>query len=180
MSMSLRLPDFIIGGAPRSGTTWLREALRGHPRIRFAEPVQPEPKFFLVDEIYQTGLPSYSSRWFRDIPPDLRAGEKSTNYLESAAAARRMAEDVPSLKLIFLLREPVDRAWSNYRWSRRNGLESESFERALELEEEREASVPAELRYSRPHAYFSRGLYARLLRPFLERFPKEQLLLLRY
>ena len=50
--MSRRLPDFIIGGAPRSGTTWLTAALDRHPDIWVAKPLRPEPKFFLVDELY--------------------------------------------------------------------------------------------------------------------------------
>src|SRR6202035_103039 len=52
----VRLPDFIIGGAPRSGTTWLYWLLDRHPHVYLAKPVTPEPKFFLVDRIYEKGL----------------------------------------------------------------------------------------------------------------------------
>ncbi|HEX7052608.1 MAG TPA: sulfotransferase domain-containing protein [Burkholderiales bacterium] len=176
----MRLPDFVIGGAPRSGTTWAYHLLARHPGIYMAAPPRPEPKFFLVDELYAQGLDWYSRRWFAAAPSGAVCGEKSTNYLESAAAARRMASDLPHVKLVFLLREPAERAWSNYLWSRMNGLEPESFERALALEPAREQALPAAQRFSRPHAYFSRGLYAELLRPWLALFPRERVLCLRY
>ena len=51
----MRLPDFIIGGAPRSGTTWLYWLLDRHPAVHMARPLAPEPKFFLVDALYAKG-----------------------------------------------------------------------------------------------------------------------------
>jgi Sulfotransferase domain len=175
----MRLPDFVIGGAPRCGTTWLYHLLARHPGIYMAAPPRPEPKFFLVDETYARGLDWYSRTWFAAAPPAAICGEKSTNYLESAAAARRMARHLPDVRMVFILREPVQRAWSNYLWSRMNGMESETFERALELEAVREREVAPQRRFSRPHAYFSRGLYAELLQPWLELFPRDRILCLR-
>jgi hypothetical protein len=175
----LRLPHFIIGGAPRSATTWLYALADRHPAIAMARPVAPEPKFFLVDELYEHGLGLYSATWFAPLPEGRLLGEKSTNYLESARAAERIRRDLPDVKLVFLLRNPVDRAWSNYRWSRQNGLESEDFATALALEVERERTIEGKLRYARPHAYFSRGLYADLLAPYFDRFPRNHLLVLR-
>ena len=176
----MRLPDFIIGGAARSGTTWLYHLLSRHPDVYMAQPVRPEPKFFLVDDVYSRGLAHYSATWFAVAPAGRRCGEKSTNYLESAAAAERIRRDLPMVRLVFVLRDPVQRAWSNYLWSRMNGVESETFERALELEEEREANVLSGQRFSRPHAYFSRGLYASLLTPWLALFPRDRILCLRF
>jgi hypothetical protein len=60
-----------------------------------------------------------------------------------------------------------------------NGMESETFEQALALEESRERNLAPERRFSRPHAYFSRGLYADLLQPWFERFPRQNILCLR-
>jgi hypothetical protein len=176
----LRLPDFIIGGAPRSGTTWLYWLLDRHPEIYMARPVAPEPKFFLQDEVYEKGLPYYSAHWFSEVADARIAGEKSTNYLESHVAAERMARDLPWAKLVFILREPADRAYSNYLWSRMNGHECEGFDTALQLEEERQKELPTPLRYARPFSYFTRGLYADLLAPYLERFPRDQILVLRF
>jgi len=174
-----RLPDFIIAGAPRAGTSWLYEVLDRHPQIYMARPRRPEPKFFLVEEEYARGLEYYSDTWFAGAD-EKTAGEKSTNYLESCEAAQRIAACLPRVKLIFILREPAERALSNYRWSRQNGLESLTFAQALRLEPEREAGYNGRERLSRPYSYYSRGLYADLLKPYLDLFPLDQLLFLRY
>jgi hypothetical protein len=176
----VRLPDFLIGGAPRAGTTWLYRLLDRHPDVYMARPATPEPKFFLVDALYQKGVDFYSRTWFADVGGARLAGEKSTDYLESAVAAARIARDLPSVKLVFVLRNPVDRAYSNYLWSRMNGLEVETFETALALEEQRDRDLPERLRFTRPFSYFSRGLYADLLQPYLDRFPSDQRLILKF
>jgi hypothetical protein len=178
--MPLRLPDFIIAGAPRSGTTWLYHLLDRHPEIYMAKPVRPEPKFFLVDDVYHRGLAYYAQTWFATADAARAVGEKSTNYLESPIAAQRIQQHLPGVKLIFMLREPVDRAFSNYCWSRMHGLESEDFATALASEAQRQQELSQQFRYARPHAYFSRGFYAELLRPYFDLFPREQILCLRY
>jgi hypothetical protein len=179
-SVKSRLPNFIIGGAPRAGTTWLYHLLDLHPEIHMAKPVKPEPKFFSVDEIFNLGIEYYSSTWFRNVSLAKIAGEKSTNYLESPFAAARIHKHMPEVKLVFALREPSDRAYSNYLWSRMNGYEKEDFATALTLEQQRERSISPERRYSRPHAYFARGLYADLLRPYFELFRHNQIFCLRF
>jgi Sulfotransferase domain len=175
-----RLPDFIIAGAPRSGTTWLYLLAQRHPQLAMAKPMMPEPKFFLVDELWRRGVDYYSSKWFDALPAGRILGEKSTNYLEAPEVAERMSRVLPRAKLIFLLRNPVERAYSNYLWSRQNGLETETFERALALEEQRERDLSPQLRYARPHAYFTRGLYAEHLARFFRWFPRAQILILRH
>src|SRR5262245_34983548 len=116
--MPLRLPDFLIAGAPRSGTTWLYQLLDRHPEVYMAKPVRPEPKFFLVDDCYQRGMVYYAQTWFAAAGDAKAVGEKSANYLESPMAARRIQAQLPEVRLIFILREPIGRAFSNYRWSR--------------------------------------------------------------
>ncbi len=144
-----------------------------------AKPVAPEPKFFLVDDLFERGLDYYSTRWFDDLPGDRLLGEKSTNYFESPVAAARIAAALPNVKLVFLLRDPVERAYSNYLWSKRNGLETQSFEQALQLEPSRERTLKPEMRYARPFSYFSRGLYADLLKPWFKLFDRNRILVLR-
>ncbi len=145
-----------------------------------AKPLKPEPKFFLRDDEYAKGLAYYSDRWFADVGAGKVAGEKSTDYLESAAAASRLARDLPHVRLIFLLREPVSRAYSNYLWSKMNGLESESFADALALEAQRERELPEKWKFTRPFSYYSRGLYADLLGPYFSTFTEHQLLIVRF
>lgn len=174
------LPHFIIAGAPRSATTWLWTLADRHPEVAIAQPAIPEPKFFLVDSLYERGLDYYSSRWFEPLPSRRVRGEKSANYLENPLVAARIHRDLPDVKLVFLLRNPVDRAYSNFLWSTQNGMENEaSFMRALQLEAERERRYPTEWNFSRPYSYFSRGLYAEHLRRFFELFPRERILVLK-
>nr|NJM00988.1 sulfotransferase [Desulfobacula sp.] len=176
----MRLADFIIGGAPRSGTTWLYQVLDRHPEIFMAKPIKPEPKFFLIDELYDQGIDYYGRTWFQDTGVHKVYGEKTTNYLEATNVAARIKRNLPNVKLIFVLREPVERAFSNYLWSIKNKMEKEDFETALFLEDKREKELPKNLRYSRPHANFSRGLYADLLKPYFDLFPREHILCLKF
>jgi hypothetical protein len=176
----VRLPEFIIGGAPRSGTTWLYGLLDRHPDVYMAKPLAPEPKFFLRDDEYAKGLRYYSEKWFAAAEPSKTAGEKSTDYLEHAESAARIAKDLPLAKLIFILREPVSRAYSNYLWSKMNGLEKEDFATALRLEDQRERELPEKWKFTRPFSYFSRGLYADLLEPYFNRIMEHQLLIARF
>jgi len=145
-----------------------------------AKPPRPEPKFFLVDELYARGIEHYYETWFSGADRYAAAGEKSTNYLENATAAERIHAHLPGVKLVFILREPAHRAYSNWLWSSMNGIETEDFERALSNEDDRERTVESRLRYARPHAYFSRGLYAKLLRPYLDLFRRDQVLCLKF
>jgi hypothetical protein len=178
--MSTRGPTFIIAGAPRSGTTWLYQLLDRHPDIYMAKPVRPEPKFFLVDDLYSRGIQYYIDTWFAGAGDCQAVGEKTTNYLESATAAARIHTHLPDVRLIFILREPAHRAYSNWAWSRMNGMETETFETALAREDERERMLDPVLRYARPHAYFSRGLYAEMLRPYFDLFPRTQVLCMKF
>ena len=175
-----RLPDFIIGGAPRCGTTWLYRALDRHPYIWLAKPNAPEPKFFHVDEEYDQGLDYYRRKYFAAVPDDMTVGEKTVNYLASRPAAERVAKDVPNVKMIFLLREPSSRAYSNYRYTRMSGFEDLEFGEALNQESAREQEYEGTMRYARPYSYFAKGLYASHLENWFNLFPREQILVERY
>jgi hypothetical protein len=153
-------PTFIIGGAPRSGTTFLCQALDRHPDVYMAKPYRPEPKVFMG--------PPRPSEAYRDRYAELFAGagdrrvlgEKTTNYFESAICCERIAASLPDVRMVFLVREPVARAYSNYLWSRKNGLETLSFEEAIELEGRRPSPLPPEKAHARPFDYLIRGDYA--------------------
>lgn len=110
----MRLPDFIIIGAAKAGTTSLYQQLSAHPDLFLSTPKEPE--FFARDDRYAAGLESYA-RLFAGARPDQICGEASTLYSLSPLfpqTAARMAEAVPGVKLIYMLREPVARAYSYY------------------------------------------------------------------
>ena len=130
-----------------------------------AEPRSPEPKFFLCDEIYYKGLTYYFERWFKDDENYQIYGEKSTNYLESKTSAHRIKENIPNVKLIFMLRNPIERAYSNYLWTKKNNLEQLSFEKAILKEHVRESEYTDKEKYSRPYSYISRDLLE-IIKPY--------------
>ena len=181
---SLRpLPGFLILGAQKAGTTALYAYLRRHPGV--TGPSWKEVSFF--DRHWARG-----ERWYRgNFPPRFRAraaavGEASPSYLFHPLAPARAASLVPGAKLIVLLRNPVDRAFSHYQHEVALGREPLSFEDALAAEEERMAGelerMLADERYF-SHAwwnwtYAARGLYAEQLERWYDAFPREQLLVL--
>ncbi len=176
-----RNPSFLIIGAQRCGTTSLFRSLMQHPRIR--PPVKKEIHYF--DDQYGLGLD-----WYRSHFPPVRlfegliTGEASPYYLFHPLAPSRVAEVYPDMKLIVLLRNPVDRAWSHYHHNRRRGRESRSFEDALAMEarqlEGEEDRIVNEPGYrSDPHRHFSytaRGIYAPQIRRWLDCFPPDRFL----
>ncbi|MCA9395605.1 MAG: sulfotransferase [Candidatus Omnitrophica bacterium] len=177
-----QVPNFIIAGAPRCGTTWLYEILSAHPQIYMAKPRQPEPKFFLKDDLYARGFDWYMQKYFAQADSGKYVmGEKTTNYLEGGnKVAQRISRHLPEVKLIFVFRNPIDRAYSNYRWSKMNGFETLSFKEAVETEENRIRNLSPELQHIQPYSYLSRSVYAQHLKAFTDCFPKDRLCFVKY
>ena len=123
---SLRLPDFIGVGPPRTATTWLHEVLSGH--VGLPEGVK-ETDFFVWQ--YSKGLEWYAAH-FRNCSPDLPIGEFSPNYFAGAQTRERVARDIPGCKIICTLRDPVERTYSHYRKMREGEYFSGSFEECIE------------------------------------------------
>jgi Sulfotransferase family len=194
------LPDFLIAGVPKAGTTALHAALLPHPQLFL--PAAPrtlrswnpaavkEPKFFLsAGPPPTTGGPgdvqTYQEHvWRRDdyealfapAPAGARLGEATPFYLYDEQAHQRIKALVPSARLIFLLRDPVDRAHSNWTHLWNAGLEPEAdFLTACQAEPARRAAGWAPFWH-----YVSLGLYGRQLEHLFRHFPREQVLVLRY
>jgi hypothetical protein len=168
------LPTFIIGGAPRSGTTFLCHALERHPDVYLARPYIPEPKVFM-GPIRSEG--EYRARYrelFAGAAGRRALGEKTSYYLESAEASRLIRATLPDVRLLFILREPVARAYSNYLWTKKNGLETLCFEEAVEQEGRRASPLPPDKTYARPFDYLARGDYAALAEPYLKAFGRDR------
>ena len=177
------LPDFLIIGAQKSGTTSLYTYLRRHPAI--TGPLWKETNFF--DVHYRRG-----PAWYRGHFPLRRragtriVGEASPSYVFHPRAPRRVRDLLPAVRLMVLLRNPVDRALSHYQHEVALGREPLSFEDALQAEEERMRGEWERLEaddgyFSHAwwnHTYLARGRYAEQLERWLAVFPREQLLAL--
>jgi hypothetical protein len=176
------LPDFLIIGAQKAGTTALYEYLREHPEI--TGPSWKEVSFF--DRHYARG-----AAWYRgNFPNALRArglvGEASPSYIFHPLAPERVAALVPHAKLIALVRNPVDRAFSHYQHEVALGREPLSFEDALAAEDERlrgeiERMLSDATYFSHAwwnYTYVTRGRYAEQLERWYAAFPRDRLLVL--
>ena len=166
--MADRLPDFLIIGAMRSGTTTLARLLQAHPDV-FVPPVK-EIHYF--DQNFDKPLEWYLD-WFREADGARAAGEASATYMAEPQAPARMADVVPEARLVAILRDPVDRAYSHYWHERKLGRESLGFGEALEAEPQRTATdkVLPRLRF----AYLERSRYLAQLRRVCEHYPRESL-----
>jgi hypothetical protein len=159
------LPDFVIIGAQKGGTSFLYHLLTLHPLVEPA--ARKELHFFDHPERFDNG-----AEWYRRCFPRLSSkngqrsitGEATPYYLFDPPVAKRMAEIVPQARLIALLRNPVDRAYSHYQMQVKRGTEPRTFEEAIEQQHS---------------SYVSRGIYVDQLLRWFEVFSKEQMLILK-
>ncbi|MFB9415471.1 sulfotransferase family protein [Dactylosporangium matsuzakiense] len=181
-------PDFLIAGVPKAGTSALHAALAPHPQLYLS--AVKEPKFFLTDgppprhggpgdvQTYQEHVwrrEDYEAL-FAPAPPGALTGEATPFYLHDLDAHERIAKLLPDVRLILVLRDPVDRAHSNWAHLFGAGLEPEAdFLRAVELEQRRKAAGWAPFWH-----YTDLGLYGSQLEHLLRHVPRERVLLLRY
>jgi hypothetical protein len=186
-----RLPQFVIAGAPKAGTTALHAALATHPGL-YLSPVK-EPKYYLTDDrppprgAHRGPGDAHSARewiWrradylalFDDAPPGAVRGESTPFYLYGRDAQARLAADVPDIKVIVVVRDPVDRAYSNWAHLRADGLEPEAdFLTAIRLEERRTAAGWAPFWH-----YRGLGRYGEQLRGLYRHVDPDRVFWLRY
>ncbi|CAN5873477.1 hypothetical protein BH20GEM1_BH20GEM1_07120 [soil metagenome] len=186
LSASARsLPQFLIIGAMRCGTTTLYRHLVNHSKLRSA--YNKEVHYF--DRNIERGL-----GWYRAffplrllMPTGTITGEATPYYLFHPRCPQRVADSLKELRLIALLRDPVERAFSHHQWAIGRGREWLSFEAALAAEEER-LSGEQEKILEHPEytsfthqvfSYKSRGHYAHQLERWFEKFDRESILILK-
>lgn len=162
MTHARRLPDFIIAGAAKSATTWLQNSLQQSPAIHMPD---HEPHFFA--RRYDEGLDAYLDE-LGHAPPGVLLGEKSNSYLTQPEAAARIHAHIPQVRLVFQLRDPVARAYSDYCMLLRRGEVDADIARHLD---------PARAASGR---FLNDGCYGAHLARFYALFPAEQILVLRY
>ena len=176
--------DFIVAGAQKSGTTALHYFFKKHPQI--ALPDRQEMHFFDDEEIFSQRPVDYEllHRHFRVraglalINHRLLAGEVTPSYLYWKPAMERIRNYNPQIKLIILLRNPVDRAFAHWNMQRFKDREPLDFLDALK-EEPRRIAQPLTVE-SRRFAYVDRGFYCEQLERVFKFFPREQVKIVKF
>jgi hypothetical protein len=186
------LPDFLIIGGQRCGSTSLYSMVCEHPQVMAAS--HKEPHFFDVNHrrgeaFYRRLFPltAHMRARARRAGGPVVTGEATTHYLSNPAVPARVAAMLPEVRLVAILRDPVERAYSHYQLARRNGRELLSFEEALAAEDGRldgeEERLLADPAYRGEvysvQSYRTRGLYLRQLEWWWQHVPGERLLVLR-
>ncbi len=185
-SRARALPDFIVVGAQKAGTSSLFHGLSQHPQI--FPSAKKEVHFFDGGLSARRDTWRLGEGWYRAHFPRRvhlagggRTGEASPLYLFHPLAPNRMFDLVPNARLIALLRSPTERAISHYFHTRAIGLEPLPLAQALDAEDERLAPDVPPRRHRQSvihHSYRSRGRYAEQLERYFERWPREQILVL--
>jgi len=172
------LPNFLIVGAAKAGTTSLHEYLAQHPEVHVSKMKEPQyfvhglsPKWAVRDVLRYSGL-------FEGADGSKAIGESSTAYLPCEASPGLIHRTLGDVKIIIMLRNPSLRAFSMYGWMVREGFETAgTFREALELEEERVRSVEFRERcpeYLPDYLYYRTGLYYDQVKRYLDEFPAGQ------
>lgn len=182
---SAKIPDsetrkinFLIMGTQKGGTSALAKFLSEHEQIGMA--AQKEVHFFDHDKFFDP-LVNYQDYhdYFSDVissPQYQVIGEATPIYMYCQNAPQRIAQYNPKMKLIFILRNPLDRAYSHWTMNRRRGLEFLSFSEAIRLENERLKVAPEGYRF---YSYVERGYYSQQIKKIMELFPRKQMLFLK-
>jgi hypothetical protein len=167
--------DFLIAGTQKGGTTALRSYLQDHRSLCLAE--EKETHFFDAEEHFGRGEVDYGPlhAHFRPKPGQL-LGEATPITMYWADAPRRVWEYNPRMKMICVLRNPIERAFSHWNMERERGEERLSFLDALKREAERYRTDPP--RHHRSHSYIDRGYYSEQIRRLWRFFPPAQTLFL--
>ena len=185
------LPDFLIIGFPKCGTTSLYEYLLQHPDIH--PPIGKEIDYF--DRLYYKGINWYKvrfplklHRFFRKnfFHRQFLTGEATPRYIKHPHSINRIKNIIPNAKFIVLLRNPIDRAYSHYNMNIHNGYEYKTFESAIKTEEDRIKGRFEKMKnnpnfYSWDYdlfAYLNHGIYFDKLQRWFNIFPKNQFLII--
>src|SRR6266478_5756581 len=169
--------DFILAGAQKSGTTALHYFLSRHPDICMGD--QQEIHFFDNDAMF-VAEPDYEElhKHYPPMAPSTMAGDCTPSYMYHEPAAERIWKYNPKIKLLILLRNPVDRAFAHWNMQRFRGREPLDFFDAVREEKTRIAGAPPA--QARPFAYVDRGFYGQQLARLFKFFPREQVKVVKF
>lgn len=176
------MPNFLVIGTAKGGTTALCHYLEEHPQIYFSP--QKEPRFFglegekidfqgpgdLTRFRYVTDIETYQAL-FKNVTNEIAIGEGSTWYLYLPKSAERIRHYIPHVKLIIMLRDPVERAYSNFSGLRREGVEPlDDFTQVMAVEEERIRN-----NWSPTWHYKQKGFYYSQVKRYFDLFDRSQI-----
>jgi len=159
---SARFPDFVIIGAAKAATTWIANQLRVRPDVFIPG---PEPHYFSRE--YERGDQWYAA-WFEESHDDQLVGEKSADYLADPQVAERIARALPDAQIVVQLRNPVDRAYSDYCMLFRRGTVNGEIQKFLGSQDNPQPR------------FLNDGLYNQHLRRFLDYFPADNVKIILY
>lgn len=172
--------DFIVIGAQKGGTTSLWQYLRHHPAIALPD-YKETPIFCRAEEMVAPKLAWFMETNFDGLPSHVLLGNISTHYMmgmdsvDVGEIAERIARMVPSVRLIALLRDPIDRAISHHRMSVRRGFEQRSFDAVVTELLEPGLLAIGRTQPSETNSYLVQGEYGRILQTYRESFPAERM-----
>lgn len=175
-----KLPEFIIIGCTRSGTVALNKYLNQHTNIKMAS--RKEIHYFNKEIHYKQGI-----RWYKSFFPikifnkKSISGEATPDYIHNPKVAKRIKKLNPNIKLIIVLRNPTDRAFSHYHYMKRTKRENLSFEDAIKNENDRIGKEKELKQYDgenfRRYSYLDRGLYLEQIQHWEKFFSRNQILI---
>ncbi len=169
--------DFLICGAQKAGTTALHDYLSVHPEVFMVK--RKEAHFFDFERFFQTAQVDYSiyHTLFDPVPPQRVLGESTPIYMYWKAAPKRIWQYNPDMKLIVVLRNPIERAYSHWNMEYARKADTLPFWEALQSETQRcSAALPFQ---HRVFSYVDRGLYSEQLQRLWAYFPKTQVQVLK-
>ncbi len=182
--------DFVVVGAQKSGTTTLFEYLRRHPAVYL--PPGKEVPFFSDDEAWEGGWELYVRRYFATARDDELWGSVTPQYMYGTLSRtrddltrieqperlvpERIASHSPGARIVAILRDPVERAYSHYRMEVMREAEHRSFDEAVDELLEPEQLERSRRRFSETEAYVTNGEFGRILSPYVELFGSDRVL----
>ena len=170
--------DFLCIGAPKAGTTSLFHYLKDHPNIEM--PATKEAPFFSDDNLTWEDWSRYFHKHFNRQKEGALFGKITPQYFGDHNAPKRIHEMMPDLALIALLRDPIERCFSDYKMRSRHGMEKRTFNDAVapHIHGENRDRDSTQSQLSQTESYVARSEYGRILSDFLEYFPKNRILVL--
>lgn len=174
MSPPDKIEHFFLIGVMRSGTTYLAALLDEHPGACMARPILPEPKYFLNAENFDKEPDHYYKKFFSHRHDEKILGEKTVHYSEREDGLERIHRRFPDAKILILLRNPLERALSNYYFSLKNGLETRSLEEVF-IKKTKAPLYNRDRFFISPFDYLERGKYINHISLARRHFPSKNI-----